>query len=235
MVEGGGDVLPEVKEGGVWEERKRGGKRGGGVGELERDVWNNHAEKVNAMSDDEDEEKNDDERKESESRDIHNHRTHDNSNRGKASHDDDEKTTTNASDASVTTPSHISNTRPLLNKDAIKPTTHHHKKHKSHQKRKSKSSKTKTKKSSSPQKTSKDVIIEGPRNVLLHEAVRKLLKFDFLPAEPRGRKKLIPDPRVPPPMPRYVQDLYERYQSGEMRHGPSLGNTVRSIPADIGE
>ncbi|XP_070185994.1 uncharacterized protein [Littorina saxatilis] len=36
-------------------------------------------------------------------------------------------------------------------------------------------------------------------------------------------------------MPKYVLDLYEKYRSGEMREGPSLGNTVRSIPAEIGE
>ena len=74
------------------------------------------------------------------------------------------------------------------------------------------------------------------RNVLLHEAVRKLLGFESSPS-PRRRqgRALLPDPRRPPPMPKYVLDLYEKYRSGEMREGPSLGNTVRSIPAEIGE
>ena len=81
----------------------------------------------------------------------------------------------------------------------------------------------------------------GRRNVLLHEAVRKLLGFESSPPHPprprrQGRALLLPDPRKPPPMPKYVLDLYEKYRSGEMREGGhTLGNTVRSIPAEIGE
>ena len=74
------------------------------------------------------------------------------------------------------------------------------------------------------------------RNVLLHEAVRKLLGFGSSPPLRRRQDRaLLPDPRRPPPMPKYVLDLYEKYRSGEMREGQSLGNTVRSIPAEIGE
>ena len=74
------------------------------------------------------------------------------------------------------------------------------------------------------------------RNVLLHEAVRKLLGFGSSPPVRRRQDRaLLPDPRRPPPMPKYVLDLYEKYRSGEMREGQSLGNTVRSIPAEIGE
>ncbi|XP_076460983.1 uncharacterized protein LOC143293693 [Babylonia areolata] len=36
-------------------------------------------------------------------------------------------------------------------------------------------------------------------------------------------------------MPKYVLDLYEKYRSGELQGRPALGNTVRSIPAEIGE
>ncbi|KAL8619190.1 hypothetical protein ACOMHN_049972 [Nucella lapillus] len=74
------------------------------------------------------------------------------------------------------------------------------------------------------------------RNVLLHEAVRKLLGFESSPPTPQRREGgggLLPDPRRPPPMPQYVLDLYEKYRSGEMTGGPALGNTVRSIPAEI--
>lgn len=74
------------------------------------------------------------------------------------------------------------------------------------------------------------------KNVLLHEAVRKILRLPSSSgSEPHKKRQLLPDPHKPLPMPRYVLDLYEKYRSGDMRNGPDLGNTVRSIHAEIGE
>ncbi|XP_025109610.1 LOW QUALITY PROTEIN: bone morphogenetic protein 3-like [Pomacea canaliculata] len=76
----------------------------------------------------------------------------------------------------------------------------------------------------------------GHRNVLLHEAVRQLLGFSSSPESKPGQgSAFLPDPSRPPPMPKYVMDLYDKYRSGEMQDGPTLGNTIRSIHAEIGE
>ncbi|PVD38428.1 hypothetical protein C0Q70_01043 [Pomacea canaliculata] len=75
----------------------------------------------------------------------------------------------------------------------------------------------------------------GHRNVLLHEAVRQLLGFSSSPESKPGQgSAFLPDPSRPPPMPKYVMDLYDKYRSGEMQDGPTLGNTIRSIHAEIG-
>lgn len=244
--------MPEVREGGVWEERERGGRKGksGGAEELERSAWDNFHEEFKEEADEDEVHEEEEEEVEKENESRNQQRVEENNVAVEIRHNDE----TITDDAATTSSYHASGTKPAVKDSKTKP--NHHKNHKAHPKRKSKSrSKPKSKsnkaeskqiviegprnvkpKSKSSKASSKNIVIEGPRNVLLHEAVRKLLKFDFSPSEPKGRhKKLIPDPRVPPPMPRYVLDLYEKYQSGEMRHGPSLGNTVRSIPAEIGE
>lgn len=73
------------------------------------------------------------------------------------------------------------------------------------------------------------------RNALLHEAVRKLLGFSQSPNSNSKHRRLLPDPNREDKLPRYVKDLYERFQSGEMSAGLAKGNTVRSIHGKIGK
>ncbi|XP_046379229.1 bone morphogenetic protein 3-like [Haliotis cracherodii] len=75
--------------------------------------------------------------------------------------------------------------------------------------------------------------IDAGKNILLHEAVRKLLGFTSTPPKP-SRK--IPNPyekETNPP--KYILDLYEKYKFSESHQEELLGNTVRSLHAEIGE
>lgn len=74
--------------------------------------------------------------------------------------------------------------------------------------------------------------IDAGKNILLHEAVRKLLGFTSTPPKP-SRK--IPNPyekETNPP--KYILDLYEKYKFSESHQEELLGNTVRSLHAEIG-
>lgn len=73
------------------------------------------------------------------------------------------------------------------------------------------------------------------RNALLHEAVRKLLGFSQSPNGRWKHRRLLPDPNREEKLPRYVKDLYERFQSGEMSAGLARGNTIRSIHGSVGK
>ncbi|KAK3760556.1 hypothetical protein RRG08_022840 [Elysia crispata] len=78
--------------------------------------------------------------------------------------------------------------------------------------------------------------VERGRNVLLHEAVRKLLGFSHTPPAMGKESRYLPDPRRERRLPRYVKDLYKRFQSGEIgAAGLAKGNTVRSIHTSVGE
>ncbi|KAH9495440.1 hypothetical protein Btru_015109 [Bulinus truncatus] len=72
------------------------------------------------------------------------------------------------------------------------------------------------------------------RNLMLHEAVRNLLGFSQQrnPHQPRGH--ILPDQSKARRLPEYVQDLYRRFQSGEMTAGLVHGNTIRSIHTKVG-
>ena len=78
--------------------------------------------------------------------------------------------------------------------------------------------------------------VEKGRNVLLHEAVRKLLGFSKTQPGLGEESRYLPDPTRERRLPRYVKDLYKRFQSGEIgAAGLAQGNTVRSIHTTVGE
>ncbi|RUS79895.1 hypothetical protein EGW08_012333 [Elysia chlorotica] len=77
--------------------------------------------------------------------------------------------------------------------------------------------------------------VERGRNTLLHEAVRKLLGFSETPPALGEESRYLPDPRRERRLPRYVKDLYKRFQSGEIGAASlAKGNTVRSIHTSVG-
>lgn len=76
--------------------------------------------------------------------------------------------------------------------------------------------------------------VEHGRNVLLHDAVRKLLGFSETPPAFGKGTRYLPDPRKELRLPRYVKDLYKRFQSGEIgATALAKGNTVRSIHTSV--
>ncbi|GFN96330.1 bone morphogenetic protein 3 [Plakobranchus ocellatus] len=78
--------------------------------------------------------------------------------------------------------------------------------------------------------------VEKDRNALLHEAVRKLLGFSASPLAKDEGSRYLPDPTRERRLPRYVKDLYKRFQNGEIgAAGLAKGNTVRSIHTSIGD
>ena len=78
------------------------------------------------------------------------------------------------------------------------------------------------------------------QNVNVNEPLKKILDIKYPFRETRRllhkkRQRHIPDPRVLSSMPRYVSELYNKYKSGELNNDEIAWNTVRSIPAKIGE
>lgn len=67
----------------------------------------------------------------------------------------------------------------------------------------------------------------------MHETVRTLLGFKD---SPKYRSKILPHPdKIEDEAPKYMLDLYERFKNNQIAKGSLMGNTVRSIQADIGQ
>lgn len=76
------------------------------------------------------------------------------------------------------------------------------------------------------------IVVNGNKNVVMHETFRTLLGFSD---SPKYKSKLLPHPgKIENEAPKYMMDLYERFKNNQIAKGQLLGNTVRSIQADIG-
>ncbi|VDI68563.1 bone morphogenetic protein 3/3B [Mytilus galloprovincialis] len=77
------------------------------------------------------------------------------------------------------------------------------------------------------------IVVNGNKNVVMHETFRTLLGFSD---SPKYKSKLLPHPgKIENEAPKYMMDLYERFKNNQIAKGQLLGNTVRSIQADIVE
>lgn len=78
----------------------------------------------------------------------------------------------------------------------------------------------------------KPIVVKGNKNMVMHETVQTLLGFKD---SPKYRSKILPHPdKIEDEAPKYMLDLYERFKNNQIAKGSLMGNTVRSIQADIG-